>query len=77
MNCSYSVTASRKASYRSRILVLASPPDDLTATIRALDAEVFDAYTKCHLPKFAASFADDLEFYHDQGGLNRRASGDG
>lgn len=51
------------------LFVLAAPPDDLTRTIRALDAEVFDAYNNCDLPKFATFFAEDLEFYHDQSGL--------
>ncbi len=49
--------------------VLAASPDDLTRKITALDAEVFDAYNKCDLPKFASFLAENLEFYHDQGGL--------
>ena len=50
--------------------LLAAPPDDLTRKITALDAEVFDAYNKCDLAKFASFLAEDLEFYHDQGGLS-------
>jgi hypothetical protein len=35
----------------------------------ALDAALFDSYNKCDLEKFESFFADDVEFYHDQGGL--------
>jgi len=52
------------------LTLLVSFPDDLTQTITALDAEVFDAYNKCDLAKFASYFSEDLEFYHDQGGLS-------
>jgi hypothetical protein len=30
---------------------------------------LFDSYSKCDLEKFESFFADDVEFYHDQGGL--------
>lgn len=35
----------------------------------ALDAALFDSYNKCDLDKFASFFGDDVEFYHDQGGV--------
>lgn len=35
----------------------------------ALDAALFDSYNKCDLEKFESFFDDDVEFYHDQGGL--------
>jgi hypothetical protein len=35
----------------------------------ALDAALFDSYNKCDLDKFASFFVDDVEFYHDQGGV--------
>ena len=44
---------------------------ELDRALAALDREVFDAYNKCDLEKFAAYFADDVEFYHDQGGVTR------
>ena len=47
------------------------PTDDLFVTIASLDRAVFDAYNACDLERFGAFFADDLEFYHDQGGLTR------
>jgi Domain of unknown function (DUF4440) len=50
--------------------LLAASPDDLTVKITALDADVFDAYNKCDLDRFGIFFAEDLEFYHDEGGLS-------
>ena len=35
----------------------------------ALDKEFFDAYNTCDLDKQAAIYADDIEFFHDKGGL--------
>ncbi len=42
---------------------------DLDKTVTALDAALFDSYNKCDLEKFATFFVDDVEFYHDQGGV--------
>ena len=42
---------------------------DLDRTITALDAALFDSYNRCDLKKFASFFVDDVEFYHDQGGV--------
>lgn len=41
----------------------------------ALDAALFDSYNKCDMAKFESFFVDDVEFYHDQGGvtLGRKA----
>lgn len=46
-------------------------PADLKATIASLDSALFDAYNKCELEKFESFFSDDVEFYHDQGGIMR------
>lgn len=46
-----------------------SPPDELFRTIASLDDALFDAYNRCDVEKFVAFLADDLEFYHDQGGV--------
>jgi ketosteroid isomerase-like protein len=43
--------------------------EDLNRTGAALDAALFDAYNRCDLDKFASFFVDDVEFYHDQGGV--------
>ena len=42
---------------------------ELDKTVTALDAALFDAYNRCDLEKFSSYFTDDVEFYHDQGGL--------
>jgi ketosteroid isomerase-like protein len=46
-----------------------APPDDLFRTIASLDRGLFDSYNGCDLEKFKTFFTDDVEFYHDQGGL--------
>jgi len=42
---------------------------ELDKAIGTLDAALFDAYNRCDLVKFETFFADDVEFYHDQGGV--------
>ena len=42
---------------------------ELDKAITTLDASLFDAYNRCDLEKFASFIADDVEFYHDQGGI--------
>jgi uncharacterized protein (TIGR02246 family) len=42
---------------------------ELDKAVAALDAALFDAYNRCDLEKFASFFVDDVEFYHDQGGV--------
>ena len=37
--------------------------------ISALDTKLFDAYNHCDLKTFDSLLADDVEFYHDQGGV--------
>ena len=46
-----------------------TPSDELSRTIGSLDSALFDAYNECDLEKFATFFTDDVEFYHDQGGV--------
>lgn len=43
--------------------------DPLTSEIMALDIKVFDAYNRCDLETFAASFDPKVAFYHDTGGV--------
>ena len=42
---------------------------ELDRTVTALDAALFDAYNRCDLQKFESFFVDNVEFYHDQGGV--------
>ena len=41
----------------------------LFETMRALDAQLFDAANRCDYEKLTAMVDENLEFYHDQGGL--------
>lgn len=43
--------------------------EELDKAVTALDAALFDSYNKCDLQKFKSFLADDIEFYHDQGGV--------
>ena len=43
--------------------------EELNKVVASLDAALFDSYNRCDLEKFAAFFANDVEFYHDQGGV--------
>ena len=47
----------------------APAPEDLSRTLAALDGALFDSFNRCDLEKFASFFAEDVEFYHDKGGL--------
>ncbi len=42
---------------------------ELDKAITELDTELFDAYNHCDLPKFASLLDENIEFYHDQGGV--------
>ncbi len=42
---------------------------DLQQTIAKLDADFFDAYNRCDLEKFATYMDENVEFYHDKGGV--------
>jgi hypothetical protein len=43
--------------------------EELDKTVTALDAALFDAYNRCDLEKFASFIDENVEFYHDQGGV--------
>jgi len=42
---------------------------ELDQTITSLDAAVSDISNHCDLAKFSSFFVEDVEFYHDQGGV--------
>lgn len=43
--------------------------------IASLDAALFEAYNTCNLDKVGTFFAEDLEFYHEKGGLTLTRKG--
>lgn len=43
--------------------------DALNRTIAALDTKVFDAFNTCDMKTFGDYFSEDVEFYHDKGGV--------
>jgi len=47
----------------------AKGPRELSERIAALDAAMFDAYNRCDIDKVGTFFTEDLEFYHEKGGL--------
>ena len=44
-------------------------PKELYERIASLDAALFDAYNACDIDKVGTFFTEDLEFYHEKGGL--------
>jgi hypothetical protein len=44
---------------------------ELQKTIQAQDSALFEAFNTCDMARFATFFSDDLEFYHDRGGLTK------
>jgi hypothetical protein len=50
-----------------------APDDQLFRTIASLDGALFDAFNRCDLEKFGSFFTEELEFYHDNGGLTNRS----
>lgn len=47
----------------------ATTPADLFRAVAEQDAALFDAYNRCDLDRFSRFFADDVEFFHDHGGV--------
>jgi ketosteroid isomerase-like protein len=47
----------------------AKDQDELVKTIARMDAEIFDAFNAHDVDKLMSYFTEDLEFYHDTGGL--------
>jgi uncharacterized protein DUF4440 len=48
-----------------------TPSDEVTHTVLARDAAFWAAYNRCDVPAMADYFTEDVEFYHDRGGLTR------
>jgi hypothetical protein len=58
--------------------VTVPPQPQLTAQIRAADADLFKLFFEgpCDVPRFRGMITDDIEFYHDKGGFNVRKPDD-
>jgi len=52
------------------IMAQEATDSDLYHTVLALDKSYFTAYNTCDMETQAKLLSDDLEFYHDQGGLS-------
>lgn len=48
----------------------AKEPTELFNEITRVDAKLFDAFNACDLETTGKLFSEDLEFYHDLGGVN-------
>ncbi len=46
-----------------------APDRKVVETITALDAKFWAAYNKCDTAAFPSMFTEDVEFYHDKGGM--------
>jgi hypothetical protein len=53
------------------VLAAAPPPSqaDVSATIRSADARFWQAYNTCDTTALRQFFTEDVEFYHDKGGV--------
>ena len=58
-----------RAGHSSGQVKPATTPEDLFRAVEAQDAALFDSYNRCDLQKFTNFFAEDVEFYHDRGGV--------
>ena len=70
----YACSASRKTTSAG---IPAFHPESVAIqdTIEMLDSLFFDAYNNCKLEVFEALISEDIEFYHDRGGLSTSKSG--
>ena len=67
------LVAACSASKNLKIEVAAKPapaPDELYNTIANMDSIMFAAFNAHDLDKLKTTFSEDLEFYHDKGGLS-------
>src|ERR1700724_145546 len=65
----FSVLASSIVRTNAQALESIKLQEELNKAVASLDAALFDSYNTCNLEKFATFFVDDVEFYHDQGGV--------
>jgi len=46
-----------------------TPPDDVTRAVLERDHAFWTAYNRCDAPAMGEYFTEDVEFYHDRGGM--------
>src|SRR4029078_2586164 len=63
-------STSSKPATTAGLLPYTPESKELHDTVARLDSILFDAYNNCKLDMFASLVSDDIEFYHDRGGLN-------
>jgi hypothetical protein len=64
------IACSTAKNNKSPLLEPYSPVDkELYNTIVYLDSVLFEGYNTCKLDRFEKYFSEDIEFYHDKGGL--------
>lgn len=51
------------------VVVYTPDSKQLYDSIVHMDSVLFGAYNRCDLPTMASCFSEDIEFYHDKGGL--------
>ncbi len=56
------------SAFSPKAIAQAEPPN-VTATILHLDSAFWNAYNNCDTAHFKNFFTDDVEFYHDKGGI--------
>jgi ketosteroid isomerase-like protein len=64
-----SACATKKETFAQNPYKYTIENQQLQDAITAMDSTFFDAYNNCDMNKQAAIYADEIEFYHDQGGL--------
>ena len=70
----YACTASRKPA-TSGVPPFHPESAAIQDTIEMLDSLFFDAYNNCKLEVFETLISEDIEFYHDRGGLSTSKTG--
>ena len=51
------------------------PPAEAEAAVRAADDAFWKAYNTCDVAAMSGFFSEDIEFYHDKGGLTKTRAG--
>jgi Domain of unknown function (DUF4440) len=65
--CTFAVASAAKG--QAPPLETINSQAELDKAITALDAALFDSYNRCDLEKFSSFLDENVEFYHDQGGV--------